>query len=229
MFLDCRSLKLTFYQSQVDLDEEFARSLVMQDEQHLQDRGARHSQRGGDGGGVHTAFSPTSIGNLPYEPRVRNNRPANQNSGGQWEPPAARNEQRIHREGENPPGMLAVEAKVNQFAEGTSFPPFFTPSTHSPVLEVMYRANQVAAGQTFSSFFNKAKAKISEFQENQQQRQTENAGINARESNWGMEQQQSQYHQNQGQGQGWTAPGGGRGGQGRTPQGQQGMWGDSAS
>lgn len=121
-------LKLTMSQSQVDLDEEFARSLVMQDEQHRQDRGTIFGQRGGGGGdggrGTGGGNVATPIGNLPYEPRVRSNRPANQNSGGQWEQPAARNEQRTHREGENPPGMLAVEAKVNQFAEGTfTYPP----------------------------------------------------------------------------------------------------------
>lgn len=203
----------------MDLDEEFARSLVMQDEQHRQDRTASRGQRGG---GV--AFAPTPIGDLPYEPRVRHNRPVNQNRDGQWEAPA-RNEQRTNREGENPPGMLAVEAKVNQFAEGTSC---LISSSPRPTDET--ETNGIAAGQTFSSFLSRAKAKYSEFQENQQQRQAENAGINARESNWGMESHQSQYNQNSNQGQGWSAPGGGRGGQGRTPQGQgQGMWGDSNS
>lgn len=50
---------------------------------------------------------------------MRRNRPANQNHDGQWEAPA-RNEPRTFRDTENPPGMLAVEDKVNRFAEGRS-------------------------------------------------------------------------------------------------------------
>lgn len=75
-----------------------------------------------------------------------------------------------------------------------------------------------AAGQTFNSFLGRAKAKYSEFQQNQQQRQAENAHINARESNWGNEpQSQTHFGQQQNQWSG-SAPGGGRGGAG------QGMW-----
>ena len=111
----------------------------------------------------------------------------NQNRDGQWEAPA-RNEQRTNNQGENPPGMLAMEAKVNQFAEGQSY----RDSLIQPYISSGDDADYKVAGQTFSSFLNKAKAKYSEFQENQQQRQAENAGINARESNWGMEPAQSQ-------------------------------------
>ena len=91
----------------------------MQDEQYRQDRTGQQRSGGGGGGGGGFATAATPIGNLPYEPRVRSNRPMNQNRDGQWEAPA-RNEQRTNNQGENPPGMLAMEAKVNQFAEGQS-------------------------------------------------------------------------------------------------------------
>lgn len=81
----------------------------MQDEQNRHDRAGR-PQRG--------QHPPPPPGELPYEPRVRRTRPANQGQDGQWEPPA-RNEQRTFRDTENPPGMMAVEDKVNRFAEGT--------------------------------------------------------------------------------------------------------------
>jgi hypothetical protein len=105
-------------QSQVDLDEEFARSLVMQDEQHQQNRSTHRLQPGVQQ--QQAGFIPPAD-QLPYQARVRKARPANQGQDGQWEPPA-RDEQRRAPGTENPPGMLAVEDKINRFAESEPFP-----------------------------------------------------------------------------------------------------------
>lgn len=71
----------------------------MQDEQDAQRRG--------------------SDSQLPYQPRVRRNRPQ------QGDDQFGRNDrersysQESQGQSQNPPGMLAVEDKLNQFAEGT--------------------------------------------------------------------------------------------------------------
>ena len=92
-------------QSQYDLDAQFARSLAMQDEQDAQAR------RGAGGG------------QLPYQPRVRGNRPRPQQGDDQfssdyqgYRDQGFGNQQ--GQNGQNPPGMLAVENKLNEFAEG---------------------------------------------------------------------------------------------------------------
>jgi hypothetical protein len=96
----------------VDLDEEFARSLVMQDEQHQNQNQYRppapQQQQG-----------IPSADQLPYQARVRRTRPAqdqyqSQRQGGSsWD----------RQGGDNPNGMLAVEDKINKFAESTSLSP----------------------------------------------------------------------------------------------------------
>lgn len=78
----------------------------MQDEQDAQAR------RGGGGG------------QLPYQPRVRGSRPRPQHGDDQF----SQNDQgwrgdqgygnQQGQNGQNPPGMLAVENKLNEFAEG---------------------------------------------------------------------------------------------------------------
>lgn len=183
----------------MDLDEEFARSLVMQDEQNQNQN--QYQPRAQQQQGIPTADQ------LPYQARVRRARPVpdqyqSQPHGSSWD----------RQGGDNPNGMLAVEDKINKFAESK-----FIPSENHQIT-IKGGKPMTAAGQTFNSFLGRAKAKYSEFQQNQQQRQAENAHINARESNWGNEPQtQSHFGQQQNQWSG-SAPGGGRGGAG------QGMW-----
>jgi hypothetical protein len=137
-------------QSQVDLDEEFARSLLLQEEERDRSRQRYHPQqsqtsqtsqhqnqyqnqqysgeRDGDFGGS---------GELPYQARVRRNRPlGHQDAEGHWVPPVT-DEERREREwrygggqgqsqgqgqaggaGVAGPGMLGVEEKLEKLAEG---------------------------------------------------------------------------------------------------------------
>ena len=107
-------------QEQVDLDEEFARSLVMQDEQSQQNRGGYRSSTGQQ--------QPQGIpppDQLPYQARVRKTRPMNpvetqeQRHGGQWDSSGSRHDP-SRAESDNPNGMLAVEDKINRFTESMS-------------------------------------------------------------------------------------------------------------
>jgi len=86
------------------LDEEFARSLVMQDEQHQNQYRAPPPQQ---------QQGIPSADQLPYQARVRRNRPipdqyqSQPQGGSSWD----------RQGGDNPNGMLAVEDKINKFAE----------------------------------------------------------------------------------------------------------------
>ncbi|TYJ53348.1 hypothetical protein B9479_006008 [Cryptococcus floricola] len=131
---------------QVDLDAEFARSLQMQDEDEF-----RHQQRQYEASHGAGANSSLPSGQLPYQPRVRRARPpASQAAyqpdsgereaavGGRWD----QYEQRPT--GDNPPGALMVEEKLERFAE--------------------------VGKQTFNSFLSRAKQKYAEFQTAQSER-----------------------------------------------------------
>jgi hypothetical protein len=91
-------------QSQLDLDAQFARSLQMQDEEDMRQR----QQSGGPPGA------------LPYQPRVRRNRPQGQQTQGQDQSYQPQYEHEQQRDGQNPAGMLMMEEKLGQFAEGGS-------------------------------------------------------------------------------------------------------------
>jgi hypothetical protein len=106
----------------VDLDEEFARSLVMQEEQNQQNRGGYRP------GAQQSQYQQQQQGipppdQLPYQARVRKTRPMNvnqgQDQGGQWDSSGSRHDPR-RAESDNPNGMLAVEDKINRFAESMS-------------------------------------------------------------------------------------------------------------
>jgi hypothetical protein len=100
-----RSLS-TEVKSQLDLDAQFARSLAMQDEQEQQERNQRHQ--------------------VPYQARVRRARPQHGEdqfgqggqAGYQQQGQFQQYQQQPGQPGQNPAGMLAVEEKINQFAEG---------------------------------------------------------------------------------------------------------------
>ncbi|OCF36261.1 hypothetical protein I316_02135 [Kwoniella heveanensis BCC8398] len=166
---------------QVDLDAEFARSLQLADEEeyrhrHRQNRTPPPPFPGSGVGGGHAGVGLGS-GELPYQPRVRRARGAVQGGsiagGGQSAPTGAiRNDEfyaptdaqsRFDRYNEpptegNPPGMLAFEEKVERFAE--------------------------AGKQTFNSLLSRARAKYSEFQEQQSQnRANQNQGGGYRPEN----------------------------------------------
>ncbi|WVQ86081.1 hypothetical protein IAT38_008249 [Cryptococcus sp. DSM 104549] len=142
--------------SQVDLDAEFARSLALQDQEEERRRQEREQQSGGFGGGV-------GSGQLPYQPRVRRARPPAPQQAHQpdefYQPQGYGQGQGYgqRQEGENPPGMLAMEDRIERFAE--------------------------AGKQTFNSFLSRAKAKYTEFQTAQAQNRA-NAGSPG-QSNWG--------------------------------------------
>ena len=91
-----------YEQSQLDLDAQFARSLQMQEESDLHERIPPPSQMG--------------EGGLPYQPRLRRTRGAGAGAGG------GDMEERYgqQRGGEYPPGMLALEDRIEKYAEGTS-------------------------------------------------------------------------------------------------------------
>jgi hypothetical protein len=57
-------------------------------------------------------------GALPYQPRVRRNRPQGQQTQGQDQSYQPQYEHEQQRDGQNPPGMLMMEEKLGQFAEG---------------------------------------------------------------------------------------------------------------
>ncbi|RSH94903.1 hypothetical protein EHS25_004709 [Saitozyma podzolica] len=132
--------------SQLDLDAQFARSLQMQDEEDMRQR----QQSGGPPGA------------LPYQPRVRRNRPQGQQTQGQDQSYQPQYEHEQQRDGQNPAGMLMMEEKLGQFAE--------------------------AAGNTINSFWSKAKSKYSDFQAQQAQRR-EAEDRAAREAEWEQGQQ----------------------------------------
>ncbi|WVO17456.1 hypothetical protein L204_105148 [Cryptococcus depauperatus] len=116
---------------QVDLDADFARSLQMQDEEEYR-RGQQQYE----------AAHGSSTRQLPYQPRVRRTRPSHPPQGDDQH--SAEHEAR----GDNPPGLLQMEDKIERFAE--------------------------AGKQTFTSLLSKAKAKYSEFQATQAQRSARN-------------------------------------------------------
>jgi hypothetical protein len=94
-------------QAQYDLDAQFARSLAMQDEQDA------HARQG------------AGSGQLPYQPRVRGHRSRPQHGNDQfsqddqgWTGDQGHGHQQQGQNSQNPPGMLAVENKLNEFAEG---------------------------------------------------------------------------------------------------------------
>ncbi|ORX35358.1 hypothetical protein BD324DRAFT_632518 [Kockovaella imperatae] len=157
--------------SQVDLDAEFARSLHMQDEERMRQGGRA----------------------LPYQPRVRTRPLPGDGQQAYFNPTTAGAPPRD----ENPPGMLAMEDKLNQYAE--------------------------IGKQTFSSIFNKAKAKYSELQ------QTAAANTAAREESdrqrVGQDRMGASWRSPSPQGYGTPTPGGARGGQQNT----RGMWADDSS
>ncbi|WVQ93685.1 hypothetical protein IAU59_000761 [Kwoniella sp. CBS 9459] len=151
---------------QVDLDAEFARSLQMADEKEYQR--SRPPPPVLSAGNNANANIGLGSGELPYQPRVRRARGAVQGgaiAGGQSAPTGAiRNDEfyaptdaqgRFDRYNEpptegNPPGMLAFEEKVERFAE--------------------------AGKQTFNSLLSRAKAKYSEFQDQQAQNRSNQHG-----------------------------------------------------
>ncbi|WWC66725.1 uncharacterized protein I206_100630 [Kwoniella pini CBS 10737] len=133
-------LKGTRENSQVDLDEQFARSLQMAEHENYREEQTQFHSR------VNYGNNPPPVSNgLPYQPRIKNNnrpqQPQNQDAFYQSNDLEGRYGDR--NQGDNPPGMLAFEERVEKFAE--------------------------AGKQTFNSLFSKAKAKYSEFQQQQQQ------------------------------------------------------------
>ena len=125
---------------------------------------------------------------LPYQARVRRNRPQGEEPFNQTR--AEYYERNGQQPGQNPPGMLAFEEKVNQFAEG----------------EFRARAwvDVTVGKQTFNSLFNKAKAKYTEFQS--QHNANMNQPDRARETHWGEGNQPWRQPSPA------NTPGGGRGG-----------------
>ncbi|KAK6905429.1 hypothetical protein I203_106258 [Kwoniella mangroviensis CBS 8507] len=139
--------------AQVDLDAQFARSLQMADEESYRQQQAEFHSR------VNSGNNPPPAGGLPYQPRIRRGQrqPAQaqpyseqdlfyQNRDQGLDDRYGQQQQRDGNEGQNPPGMLAFEEKVEKFAE--------------------------AGKQTLNSLFSRAKAKYSEFQAQQAQNRT---------------------------------------------------------
>ncbi|WRT63875.1 uncharacterized protein IL334_000801 [Kwoniella shivajii] len=147
---DFRSDELTGTRedAQVDLDAEFARSLQLADEETYQREQATFHSR------VNAGNNPpppgSGSGGLPYQPRVRKNRPQQPNQQDAFYDGQDGLQDRYgQREGgENPAGMLAFEEKVEKFAE--------------------------VGKQTFNSLLSKAKAKYTEYQTQQQSQQRTN-------------------------------------------------------
>lgn len=99
-------------QHQVDLDAEFARSLQLQDEEEYRRSRSRYEA-------AHGSANPTQPqGELPYQPRVRRARPSQSQGASQPEVDGRFAEYESTRDGENPPGMLYVEERLEKFAEG---------------------------------------------------------------------------------------------------------------
>nr|XP_018266878.1 uncharacterized protein I303_00858 [Kwoniella dejecticola CBS 10117]OBR89036.1 hypothetical protein I303_00858 [Kwoniella dejecticola CBS 10117] len=139
--------------AQVDLDAQFARSLQMADEETYRAQQAQFHSRVNSGNNP----PPPGGGGLPYQPRIRRagaggqrphpQQPHNQDAFYEGYTASDRDINGLEgrygerNEGDNPPGMLAFEERVEKFAE--------------------------AGKQTFNSLFSKAKAKYSEFQQQQ--------------------------------------------------------------
>ncbi|ADV19892.1 hypothetical protein I305_00388 [Cryptococcus gattii E566] len=131
-------LKVAKQDHQVDLDAEFARSLQLQDEEEYRTSRSRYEAAHG------SANSTMSQGELPYQPRVRRSRPSQPQGFSQPEVDSRFVEYESRKDGENPPGMLYMEERLEKLAE--------------------------AGKQTFNSFLSRAKQKYSEFQAAQAQR-----------------------------------------------------------
>jgi hypothetical protein len=160
-------------------------------------------------------------GELPYQPRARRARPQGQ---GQADAYAGEGyyDGSGNRDGGNPAGMLAMEDKLNQFAEGgysrdqegeglilSSFSctllGYCTPSLYSQTYT--HSPDRTVGKQTLTSLFSKARAKYTEFQTQAQTSNNPNAynrpnAERARQASWAD--------------QPWLkeGPGGGRGGAG---------------
>ena len=155
---------------------------------------------------------------LPYQPRVKRTRPDQpppppQQTGENGFQGYDQSQRSNQNNGGNPPGMLAVEDKLNQFAEGELSVDFQPSFAHD---------FSVAGKQTFTSLFSKAKAKYSEYQSQQEVNKNNGAqqqwgGASTGTSNW---QSQGGYH-------GTPTPGGGRGGDQNRARGS--LWGDDRS
>ncbi|ORY24454.1 hypothetical protein BCR39DRAFT_546669 [Naematelia encephala] len=126
--------------SQVDLDAEFARSLQFQEEEDMRRAGQRQQ-------------SPRGGGELPYQPRVRRSRPQ-AHQGGEGDPFSYGSSERQGESGGNPPGMIALEEKLGQYAE--------------------------VGKQTFTSLLSKAKARYADFQT----QQAVNRDAGQRDTSW---------------------------------------------
>ncbi|OXB39480.1 hypothetical protein LQV05_000687 [Cryptococcus neoformans] len=123
---------------QVDLDAEFARSLQLQDEEEYRVSRSRYEAAHG------SANSSQPQGGLPYQPRVRRGRSSQSQGASQAEVDGRFADYEGRRDGENPPGMLYMEERLEKFAE--------------------------VGKQTFNSLLSRAKQKYSEFQASQGQR-----------------------------------------------------------
>lgn len=99
-------------QHQVDLDAEFARSLQLQDEEEYRTSRSRYEAAHG------SANSTMSQGELPYQPRVRRSRPSQPQGFSQPEVDNRFAEYESRNDGENPPGMLYMEERLEKLAEG---------------------------------------------------------------------------------------------------------------
>lgn len=99
-------------QHQVDLDAEFARSLQLQDEEEYRRSRSRYEAAHG------SANSTMSQGELPYQPRVRRSRPSQPQGFSQPEVDNRFAEYESRKDGENPPGMLYMEERLEKLAEG---------------------------------------------------------------------------------------------------------------
>ncbi|WOO80754.1 uncharacterized protein LOC62_03G004280 [Vanrija pseudolonga] len=130
---------------QVDLDEEFARALHLQDQEDDARRRAARAPRGHPGDRTQQQSQIPEV--LPYQPRVRRARPPGPD-------PYATSTQVDHLQqrydassgpipGGQQPGAVAFEEKLNHFAE--------------------------TGKATVSSFFNKAKARYNEFQQTREE------------------------------------------------------------
>ena len=63
----------------------------------------------------------TGTGQLPYQPRVRRIRPPGvQDQAEPYQYQSRTGQTAQDRDGQNPPGMLAMEDRIERFAEGTS-------------------------------------------------------------------------------------------------------------
>ncbi|KAK4687875.1 hypothetical protein P7C73_g2252, partial [Tremellales sp. Uapishka_1] len=168
-------------ESQVDLDAEFARTLQLQDEQEYRERRAQPP--------------PQPVAELPYQARVRR-APARPQQGSYDQRGAQyqqqRDQQQQYQDGQNPPGMLLVEEKLERFAE--------------------------VGKQTFNTLLSKAKAKYTEYQA----QQPAASGSSAQSSKWGAFGGNEEWRRAEPQPQGGSRGGEqNRGGLWGSPQGSQ--------